>query len=529
MKKVFSFSLFLFLSFSHLHAFENEIVQKVKLTQKQKTYLEEKKTVTVCIDPLWRPIASINDKGEHEGIAADILALISKKIGVQIELIKTSSWQESVLFSKHKKCDILSFANQTPNRDAWLIFTDTILEEPNVLVGRVEHPKVEDLHNIKDQTIVLNRDTAIYERIKEDFPNFAVIGAKSEGEALEWVEAKRADLTLKSLLITKFMMQKGEFSNLKILNNKSIYTDYLRLGVQKDAPILRDILNEGIRAITQKEHDTIINKYVYIQVKEPLITYKYLIYIFSFIACTAFIVGVWNYTLRKKLTEGMIQNKKQAEILFQHSKQAELGNLIANISHQWRDSLTKISYINLAMRAKIARRDAMSEDFIDKSTQDIEKSLDFMSETMQNFLDYYKPTSKIIQFNAFELIKASMLIIDTKIKNQNLDFSFEGDLQTNLQGIKNEWMQVWINIIANVINISIERALVAPHIKITILQDMITLQDNCGGIDETILTNFHKEVYSGLGLKICKDIIIKNEKKLTVENTEDGALFTIYM
>lgn len=42
--------------------------------------------------------------------------------------------------------------------------------------------------------------------------------------------------------------------------------------------------------------------------------------------------------------------------MFQQNKKAELGNLIGNISHQWRDSLTKIGYINLNLRARILQK-----------------------------------------------------------------------------------------------------------------------------------------------------------------------------
>jgi two-component system, NarL family, sensor histidine kinase EvgS len=527
MKRLFSLKIFIFFTLLCSYLFALEHTPQIILTQEQKTYLEQNKSVTICIDPLWKPIAFINSEGEHAGIAADMMALLSQKTTLKFELVNTSSWKESIEFSKNKKCDILSFANKTPNREQWLIFTDIILEEPNILIGREDHPMVDDLHKIKDAKIALIKSTGIYERTYQDFPKLTILGAKSESESLEWVKDKKADLTLGSLLITKFMIQKGEFTNLKILNNNSIYTDYLRLGVQKDNPILRDILDKGIRAITPKEHEAIIDKYVYTKVNNSLVQYKHLIYIFAFIGFTALIVLAWNYTLRKKITKAIAQNKTQSQILFQQSKQAELGNMIANISHQWRDSLTKISYINLTLRAKIAKKDFISEDFLDKSTQDIETSIDFMSETMQNFLDYYKPSLKVTKFNIADSIKSSALIIDTTIKNQNLVLSFEGELDTQIEGIKNEWMQIWINIINNIINIAIKRQIQAPHIQITILPNTITFQDNCGGIDTDVLDDFKQEKYTGLGLKICKDIATKNQKKLCVQNTKEGALFSI--
>lgn len=526
MKKLLLF-YFILLLLNPLYIYAEKYASPIKLTDKEQAYIKDKKIVTMCIGPLWKPIAFINNKGEHEGIAADMINLIAQKTGIKVELVPTDSWAQSIEFSKEKKCDILSFANQTPKRDRWLIFTDIILEEANVLVGREEHSNIDAIYKIKNETIVLNKDTSAYERIMIDFPNIKVLAVPSEWEALVWVRDKKADLTLKSLIITKYMIQKGEFSTLKIINDKSIYTDYLRIGVQRNDHTLRDILNKGIRAISQKEHDLVISKYVYFKVTNPFVEYKYIIFIFVIGFLTIIVILFWNYTLRKKIAQEIKLNKEQYEVMFHSSKQAELGNLIANISHQWRDSLTKISYINLTLRAKIANGLEVSEEFLDKSTQETEASIDFMSETMTNFLDYYKPSSKISIFNAIESIKASMLIIDTKIKNESLEFTFAGELDTNIGGVKNEFMQVWINLITNVINIAIERNIKAPHIKITILQDRITLQDNCGGIDEKIVDNFKEEKYTGLGIKICKDVLFKNGKILTIQNSEDGVLFII--
>lgn len=88
---------------------------------------------------------------------------------------------------------------------------------------------------------------------------------------------------------------------------------------------------------------------------------------------------------KKKIAIEIEKNSIQQDLMFQQNKKAELGNLIGNISHQWRDSLTKIGYINLNLRAMLLQNKDVPRDFLDKSTLEIEKSLDFMSETMQNF------------------------------------------------------------------------------------------------------------------------------------------------
>ncbi|MFY9093823.1 histidine kinase, partial [Aliarcobacter butzleri] len=158
-------------------------------------------------------------------------------------------------------------------------------------------------------------------------------------------------------------------------------------------------------------------------------------------------------------------------------------------------------------------------------TLEIEESLDFMSETMQNFLDYYKPSSNILQFEVYDSMKSALSIIDTKIKYSNLEIIFNGDFNVKIEGIRNEWMQVWINLIINTINISKIREIKNPQILINIKEEEIEFKDNCGKIDELILKEIKEEKYRGIGIKMAKEIAIKNAKKMIVSNSDEGAIF----
>ena len=69
----------------------------------------------MCVDPDWEPFEIIEDH-KHKGIGADLIRLISKKLNFDIKLIETKTWKETLAISKEKKCDILSFLNETPAR-----------------------------------------------------------------------------------------------------------------------------------------------------------------------------------------------------------------------------------------------------------------------------------------------------------------------------------------------------------------------------------------------------------------------------
>ena len=198
MKKNF---LIFFILISSLYA------KNIDLNEKEINYLKEKKIITMCVDPDWEPFEKINSEGFHEGIAADLIKHISEKLRIKIQLIPTTNWDESIIFSKEKKCDILSFLNDTPKRREWLTFTEPIFKDPNVIVGRIEKSYIEDISK-ESLSIALPKETAITERFAKDFPNLTIIPTNSEDQAFKLVEEQKADLTLRSMIVTAYTIKK---------------------------------------------------------------------------------------------------------------------------------------------------------------------------------------------------------------------------------------------------------------------------------------------------------------------------------
>jgi ABC-type amino acid transport substrate-binding protein len=125
-------------------------------------------------------------------------------------------------FSKQKKCDILSFLNETPKRKEWLVFTEPIFNDPNVLVGRIEKSYIDDISKV-NLSIALPKNTAMGERFAKDFPNLTIIPTTSEDEAFKLVEEQKADLTLRSMIITAYTIKKNGLFNLKIVGEPKGY------------------------------------------------------------------------------------------------------------------------------------------------------------------------------------------------------------------------------------------------------------------------------------------------------------------
>jgi diguanylate cyclase (GGDEF)-like protein len=239
----------------------------IEYTPQEKAYLATVGSVKMCVDPDWTPFERINKQGQHEGIAADLIQLIAQRVGINIELYPVKNWDESLAASKAGRCQIMSFLNQTPARSKWLNFTAPIFFDQNIIITREEHPFIGDPHGLQDETIALPRGTMVEERIRRDFPNLKVILTASEQESVELVSERKADITIRSLIVAAYAIKKEGLFNLKIAGQIPEYTNQLRIGVIKQEPLLRDILDKGVMTLTAQEREAIANKHVAIQIQ----------------------------------------------------------------------------------------------------------------------------------------------------------------------------------------------------------------------------------------------------------------------
>ncbi len=297
---------------------------RVELTAEQRAFLDQLGPVLMAVDPDWMPYELLTDDGEFIGIAADLLRLVAERLGVELQIVPTKDWDESLEVSKAGGCHILPFLNQTPARDQWLLFTDPYFINPNVVVTRREHDYVANLAALRGKTMVLPAGTSIEERVRRDYPNIEVVTVPSEADTFRLVEERKADMTLRSLTMAAYVIRKEGWFNLKIAGEVPAYANQMRIGVLKDLPLLRDVLNAGVRTLTPQEVQEAVNRHVAIQVGYR-VDYSLLAKVaggLGLLLAAGLLWGIQTSRARKRLAKAML-NLEVSE----RSKSILIGNL----------------------------------------------------------------------------------------------------------------------------------------------------------------------------------------------------------
>ena len=355
----------------------------LNLTEEEQKYINNSETLKMAVDPDWMPYEKIDLNGEYVGIGADFIKLLEEKTGLKITLVVTKNWEETLKLSKEGKVDILPFLNQTSERDKWLNFTNPVYIDPTVIITREDSPYIVDIRNLFKKTVIFPKGTSLEEKFRKDYPNFNVKTVETEKEVFEMIQNKKADFTLRSLTVAAYTIRKDGLINLKISGQVPEYTNFFRIGVSKNKPLLRDILNKGIAEITPQEIENISNKHVYIKVEE-VVNYEPLkrIILIS-VLCAMFLL----YKNHSQKQENMKINKLANELKISEEKYRLLTEFTSDVTWVLNLNKKKFTYISptvyylRGITAQEALNETLEESLTPESIDIVKSAIDKNLET----------------------------------------------------------------------------------------------------------------------------------------------------
>lgn len=245
-----------------------------------------------------------------------------------------------------------------------------------------------------------------------------------------------------------------------------------------------------------------------------------------------------NNTLEIRITEAVAEQRKKDDILIQQSRLTAMGEMISNIAHQWRQPLNNVGLIVQNLQLAFKSNDLLVEE-MDEDVAEIMKVLRQISETIDDFRNFFSYEEKPSTFFVNELVFRSLSFVEPSLKRKGILIELDEQPDIVVSGYPNEYMQAFLNVMLNARDALLEQVS-TPLISIRISgetgRSIVTVRDNGGGIREDILpkifdpyfTTKHQSTGVGLGLYMAKMIIEKKmHGTLTARNVNGGAEFRI--
>ena len=211
------------------------------------------------------------------------------------------------------------------------------------------------------------------------------------------------------------------------------------------------------------------------------------------------------------------------------------GDFINNFSHEF-----KTPIVSIAGLAKLVNRGGIDDEQREQYLNTIESESLRLADMATNVLNLTKVENQTILsdisgFNLSEQIRASVLLLENKWSQKEIELSLEFD-EIYIEGNEELLKQIWINLTDNAIKFSPRGGVVSFEIETDSENVTVKIKNN-GSISDTDLRKIWNKFYqadkshttegNGIGLAIVKRIVDLHGGEVDVESGNGEVCFSV--
>ncbi|MBT3276813.1 ABC transporter substrate-binding protein [Candidatus Thioglobus sp.] len=525
--------------------------KKLVLTPSQKKWLLEHPSIRLGVDPGFYPIEYKDNRGEYLGISADVVKLLSQQLGVSMQPVSGISWSEVINQAQSNTLDVLPAIAKTKARQQYLLYSKPYMQNNMVIVTTKNHPMIRtksmvngrmvySLESLHGKKVAVTKDYPAYQRLADQKDPIELLVKPTTLASLQAVISGEANAAVVFLDAATALLNSHQMTQLRIDDNAFKEPSHIYFAVRKDWPELVEIINMALDVVGPSEINRIQRKWRATPVVLGVQKKEVALYLGILMTVIIFIV-LWLYFLKKAKTKIELQNKANISRLISQSRHVVMGEMIAILTHQWKQPLTammlSVGTVKTKLRSmKISATDAQ---FLNTQMEKTETMMSDQNQLLADFRDFFHPDKQKELFAVCANINSVLEVLQGLIVRHHIKINTSIPPGLEIVGYARELRHVMINLIQNSIDQIAETKVSNPTISIHTTAHKnsldIVLEDNAGGIDKSIIETIFEPYVStkslngtGLGLYMSKKIIQDNfQGDIRVVNTRYGAKFTI--
>ena len=277
---------------------------RVDLSEEERAWLEAHPVIKLGPAPNWPPYEFFDEDGVFRGIAADHIALVAARLGIEFQFVQKATWKEVVAAAKAREIDCFTTAVGTPDRKEYMLFTRPHVTQPGVILARTDSTESLALKDLYGKKVAIVAGYFWEEELSRDHPEIQLMPAPDIENALVMLSFGSVDAMVNDPATSSYYIREMALTNVRIAGRTPGESE-LGMGVRTDWPELRDILDKALATITPEDYERIERRWVRFDFSELesdfpwALTLGVLLVILGGIAA----VIMWNRTLKKTVSQ----------------------------------------------------------------------------------------------------------------------------------------------------------------------------------------------------------------------------------
>lgn len=233
----------------------------IPLTPSEQEMLSRLGEVRMCVHPNWMPFGSIDGQGEFVGMTADYARLMAGRIGVDLKLVPTETWEQSQLYLAAGRCDIIPAIPPTEERRKTMAFTRPYLTFPVVAATLQDTLFIPNLASLAGKRVGAVRGQAWTREILHDAPDVHLVETASVDDGLRMVRNREIYAFVDTMAAISYAIGRNHFTDVKIAGKLEGDLS-LAVGVNQQNPLLAQVFDMAVASLSEEERRDIFSHWI---------------------------------------------------------------------------------------------------------------------------------------------------------------------------------------------------------------------------------------------------------------------------
>ncbi len=225
----------------------------VDLTREEEEWLAVHPFLRFAVTDFINPVDIVNDDGTYNGLNADLMILLNKKLGTRIVPEFFSKWSDVVEAALTGAVDGVFSFSRTPEREQHVFYTRPYAYDPIVVITRQDNQEIKGWADLKGKRITVVKGFSVADEARGQIGDGELIEVDEAQKALRMLSLDEIDAHIDYLIPYGNALKDSGVTGLKIADARNTESGSFRIAIHKDQPILFSIIQKGMNALTRAE------------------------------------------------------------------------------------------------------------------------------------------------------------------------------------------------------------------------------------------------------------------------------------
>ncbi|MBF0455351.1 MAG: transporter substrate-binding domain-containing protein [Magnetococcales bacterium] len=232
-------------------------IKLTTLTVAEQSWLNSREQIRIGVNSRWPPMDFLDKEGDPVGIGVDFIRALNRRLGNRLKPVP-GTWEQIYADVQSGKLDALMDITPRPDRASLFHFTSPYIQVPHSIFARQNDPEAGSLASLAGRRVAVEKGFFIVQVLGSSYPDIQVKEYENTLAALHAVSKGEADAYIGNRAVALHSMGEALITNLTEYETISQTSSINAIGVRRDLPLLRDILQKALADITPMERAGIL-------------------------------------------------------------------------------------------------------------------------------------------------------------------------------------------------------------------------------------------------------------------------------